>query len=654
MSHTAIMHVAIESWVIINCLLACWCILLDKDSEKEEKLNIFLMQLCGIVLLENDSLAWIFRGKPGTMSYYILQISNTMVFICNYSYMMIFTRYMWRILTKPGEKIIQRVHFIYGLCSFAIILMVLSRIGNFFFYFDENNLYHRGRGYLVTQIIAVIGMAIGISILVQYGNRVRKNIFIALCSYFVLPAIATIIIIFHYGLSLQALAIVISAQITFAVKQINIRKSLAEAKEALEKKQIQLEENQSQLEENQEQLEKKQIQLEENQAQLEEALLEAEKANLAKTEFLNRMSHDIRTPINGILGMLNIADRSANNLQKQEEAREKIRISASHLLSLVNDVLEISKLESGKVIFSNEVFDMEKLIEECKEIIEVKAEELEVRINFMNELGENTKWIGSPLHISQIILNITGNALKFNKLGGIVNCTIKYEKTECDAIQLIIEDTGIGISEEFLPHIYEPFSQAVTGARSKYEGSGLGMSITKKLVEQMNGKIFVESQLGVGTTFEVVLPLQLVPKEANVDKEEVEVAVDISGSHILLVDDNELNLEIAQFVLEDAGAKVTTALNGKIALDLFIESQVDTFDAILMDIMMPVMDGLEATRMIRASAHEKAKTIPIIAVTANAFKEDVEKVKEAGMNEHLAKPIDVAKMLKTVSDYLHR
>lgn len=640
---TAMVHIAIESWGIVNCLIACLCIFLEKDATKEEKTNILKMEVCDIFLMLSDCLAWGFDGRSGNFSYWILQISNTSVFICNYTYMIIFSKYMWQLICKDERKPIKRIRFIHVMCTIAIILMLLSRIGNFFFYFDTHNFYHRGRGYLITQVIPVIGLGIGISILYQYRSCLRKNVLIAMSSYFVLPFIATVIIIFYYGISLQAIAVVVSTEIVFIVEEINMRHSLAEAKVALENEQILLEEKQT---------------------QLEEAVLEAEKANLAKTEFLSRMSHDIRTPINGILGMINIADKNVEDMEKQKEVRQKIRTSANHLLSLVNDVLDISKLESGKVELIEEPFNLKETIDNCTDIIKINADQLGVNATFNNEI-EDGEWLGSALYIGRVILNIAGNAIKYNKVHGSVTCTARIEGLigkDLMQVYFCIQDTGIGMSQEFLKKVYEPFSQAQPGARSKYEGTGLGMAITKRLVEQMNGTISIESEVSVGTKVEVMLPLKVISinqkdaNEANEDErlkeqEDFNGQENFDGMKVLLVDDNEINLEVSKFILEEAGAVVTIAMDGKEAVGLFEQSPAGTYDIILMDIMMPIMDGYEATRTIRNLSHPQARTIPIIAVTANAFGEDVQKAKESGMNAHIAKPIDSKKMLQVMKKY---
>ncbi|MGN0167313.1 MAG: ATP-binding protein [Acetatifactor sp.] len=399
---------------------------------------------------------------------------------------------------------------------------------------------------------------------------------------------------------------------------------------------------------------------------LMEALVEAKRANLSKTEFLSHMSHDIRTPINGILGMLAISEKNADDPVRQKECREKIRTAAEHLLSLINDVLDISKLESGSFAFEKEPFDIEDVLDSCMGILGPQAEEQRIMLEAKRIDLTHVKLIGSPLHLRQILINIIGNSIKYNHPGGRIFVSteeITGEWPEGLAVEpkarkhmgvyrFVVEDTGIGMSPEFQKHLFEPFTQEHSDARTSYKGTGLGMAITKNLVEQMGGTISVESEQGKGSTFTVVLPLLLDKegKQGEVSQKE-EAPADVSGMRVLLVEDNELNREIAQYMLEDAGVTVVNAENGQVAVDAFAASKPEEFDCILMDVMMPVLNGMEATRAIRKMDREDAKTVPIIALSANAFAEDVQKAQEAGMNNYLTKPLDMKKMFQTMASY---
>jgi signal transduction histidine kinase/ActR/RegA family two-component response regulator len=391
----------------------------------------------------------------------------------------------------------------------------------------------------------------------------------------------------------------------------------------------------------------------EQNRQLEEATRAANQANMAKTEFLSHMSHDIRTPINGIMGMLEIADRNPTDYERQADCRKKIRIASDHLLSLINDVLDISMLESGKVEFTEEAFDLRELLESCEVITKERADERHIRLTIQDSELPHPYLIGSPLHVRQIFINIIGNAVKYNKDGGSI--TVRAEETGyrdgTATIRICVDDTGIGMSEEFIRKIFDPFTQENAGARTQYGGTGLGMAITRNLVEQMHGTIDVESRQGEGSSFTVTLPFRVTDRESLARPEEPDGDVSVDGMKILLVEDNDLNREIAVYMLTSAGAAVTEAPDGRQAVDLFSASPEGGFDCILMDIMMPVMDGLTAARTIRGLQRKDAATVPIIAMTANAYNEDIRKTREAGMNEHLSKPLDTADLLRAVSSY---
>lgn len=384
--------------------------------------------------------------------------------------------------------------------------------------------------------------------------------------------------------------------------------------------------------------------LEVKNGELQVAIREAQKANQAKTEFLSHMSHDMRTPINGIMGMLNIAESNPEDLERQEDCRKKMKTSAEHLLSLINDVLDINKMESGNIEFAEETFSMRELLQNCAVITGGQANARGVKLTTdFDEQGRlvHEYFVGSPLHIKQVLMNIAGNAVKYNKPSGSVHLSCRELSSENGVAKLcfVISDTGIGMSKEYQAHIFEPFTQEGGGARTTYQGTGLGMTITKKLVDGMDGMIRLESEPDRGSTFTVILPLKIAELHEQADKDETEGAV-LTGKHVLVVEDNELNQEIALYMLEEMGLEVTLATNGMEAVELFKDSEPGDYQMILMDIMMPVMDGHEATRTIRALDRPDAATIPIAAMTANAFAEDVQAAKDAGMNEHIAKPLD--------------
>ena len=386
------------------------------------------------------------------------------------------------------------------------------------------------------------------------------------------------------------------------------------------------------------------------------AVDQADRANAAKTSFLSRMSHDIRTPLNGIIGLLEIDQVHPDNLELHHTNQKKMMISAKHLLSLINDILQMSKLESGEVVLSHEPMDLGELSRDILVIVEQRAAESGIILEYDKD-SERVVYnsvYGSPLHVRQIFLNIYSNCIKYNKIGGKVEtaCTCLGVKDGTVTYRWTIRDTGIGMNQEFLKHIFDPFAQECTDARSVYNGTGLGMSIVKNLIDRMNGTIEITSEEGIGSIFVITLPFEIA-EETPVSKPEKPVSESrsIKGRHLLLAEDNELNVEIAKTLLEDEGAVVTIVHDGQQAVDVFESRPQGTFDAILMDVMMPVIDGLSATRKIRALDRKDAGSIPIIAMTANAFDEDVRQCMEAGMNAHLSKPLEMKKVVETIAGY---
>ena len=391
-------------------------------------------------------------------------------------------------------------------------------------------------------------------------------------------------------------------------------------------------------------------------AELLIAAKKAEAANEAKTEFLQRMSHDIRTPINGICGMLNMADHYADDMEKQTEYRTKVKEASNLLLELVNDVLDMSKLESGEIVLEEIPFNLSSIYREVFVVIEQVAAEQNIRIVWEKKEITHRDFIGSPGYVKRVMMNILSNAVKYNRENGqiYISCMeIPSEQPGMTTMEFVCRDTGIGMTEEFQKCVFEPFAQEHTGSRTKFAGTGLGMPIAKNLVEKMGGTITFESEEGAGSTFVIRVPFKI---DLDADKSEEQKDVSeksIKGLHILLAEDNELNMEIAEFVLQNEGAEVSKVWNGQETVEVFRKSEPGDFDVILMDIMMPVINGYEATKMIRSLDREDAKVIPIIAMTANAFTEDRLRAKEAGMNEHIAKPVDAKLLVKIIHKLVH-
>lgn len=383
-----------------------------------------------------------------------------------------------------------------------------------------------------------------------------------------------------------------------------------------------------------------------HQEELLKAAKKAEAANVAKTEFLQRMSHDIRTPISGIIGMVEVGDHYSDNIEKQADCREKIKGASNTLLELVNEVLDMSKLESGEIVLEEVGFNINKLSDETIVMLEELAKERNIQIVEEEKRITHPYLIGSPTHVKRVLMNVLSNAIKYNRDNGFIYVSYKElnsNHSDHTLIEFTCCDTGIGMSKEFQNKIFEPFAQEHIGSRSKYVGTGLGMSIAKSLVEKMGGTLEFTSQEGVGSQFVIRIPFKIDEEHKNGTVKE-STSVSIEGLSVLLVEDNELNMEIAEFIIENEGAIVTCATNGIEAVDIYKKSP-GFFDIILMDIMMPEMDGLQATQCIRSFDHD----IPIVAMTANAFMEDKIKAKKAGMNAHLSKPLDKDKLIRVIA-----
>ena len=388
------------------------------------------------------------------------------------------------------------------------------------------------------------------------------------------------------------------------------------------------------------------------------ALESEKKANQSKSDFLSRMSHDMRTPLNGIIGLLDICKKHPDDRELVDSSRLKARVAADHLLSLINDTLELNKLENKDVPLYEEVFYVPTVIQEVETIAQMRADEEGINISYENHVGilKHPYLVGSPLYIKQVVLNLIINAIKYNRENGFVYCSlIEKEISENEVLwEITVRDTGIGMSEEFIKDIFKPFVQADNGPRSTYMGTGLGMAIVKNLVDRMNGTIGIDSTVGVGTTIKVELPFKVAIDQDKEIENKVQEKLPVKKGRsirVLLAEDNELNREIAAFVLKDEGIQVTEAIDGQQAVSLFLKKPEYYFDAILMDIMMPAMDGYKATKFIRRCGKKDAKTIPIIAMTANAFDDDRKKSRAAGMNAHLSKPLDAQKLIETLETF---
>ena len=387
------------------------------------------------------------------------------------------------------------------------------------------------------------------------------------------------------------------------------------------------------------------------QQQLEKSNAEALRANRAKTVFLSHMSHDFRTPVNGILGMAERIRRKKDEPETVDDCLDKIKGAAGHLLELMDDVLDMSRLEVGEVRLTRNPFDLNEELRRVQSIAEESAKVKGIALEFRMDGAVHTRLLGSPMHLRRILLNLVSNAVKYNRPGGRVDVSVREVGGDDRrvALRFVVRDTGIGMSEEFVQKsLFHPFTQEHDNARTEYQGTGLGMAIVSDLVKFMGGAIGVESRLGEGTTFTVQLEFDLNPAEPP-SPEDAQPLTDISGMRVLVAEDNDLNLEIARCMLQDAGVKTAEARNGREAVEKFAASEEGAFDAILMDVMMPVMDGMQAARAIRALPRRDAADVPIIAMTANAFAEDQSRARDCGMTKYLTKPVDPAKLRAALS-----
>lgn len=387
------------------------------------------------------------------------------------------------------------------------------------------------------------------------------------------------------------------------------------------------------------------------------AVAAAEQASSAKTSFLANMSHDMRTPMNGIVGMTAIAKNNLDDRERVKDCLNKIDFSSSHLLNLINDVLDMSKIESGKLTMECEPFDLMQILRNLENIMRPQYEDKDQSFNISIQV-RHTKLLGDSMHMSQILMNLLSNAMKFTPVGGVITLhaeEMEQRHTEFASYRFTVTDTGIGMSSEFLKTLFTPFERADVKRVQNTEGTGLGMAIAKNLVTAMGGQILVESKLGQGSVFTVEIELLMQnpgQAETNTVEDSGSINPDFTGKRLLLAEDNEINREIASVLLKERGALVEEAENGKQAVEYFESSAFGYYDAILMDIMMPVMNGHEAALAIREGEHPQGKTIPIVAMTANAFAEDVKASKDAGMNAHVAKPVDVDILFRTLTEVM--
>ena len=569
----------------------------NKDEIDRDIMNVVSL---GALLLISDSMTYLYDGVTTDVGFIINKLATFLVYTCNYILLTLFGKCLIDYI-KPNKK--QRCVFcvVFICIIISLIMLVASQFFDIIYYFDEFNVYHRTNLYFLSQITSFIGIFCYGYFLLKNKNKMMKNEYYATLCYVVIPSLCTIIQTFIYGFPFQILSRVISGWLLFLTRDLAVRNNL---KQALD----------------------------------------------SKDSYLSKMSHDLRTPLNGIIGLLDINDNHPDDTELNQRSRDKARVAANHLLSLLNDVLELSKLDSQRATLIEEPFDLRDVLDEVETISKLKAESMNINLICNYNDGLTCPYVyGSSLHMKQILLNLVDNAIKYNKKDGYVelNVNIKRHKEDLITYEFVVKDNGLGIDKEYLDHIFEPFSQENQNFNEYRLGTGLGMSIVKGLVELMKGSISVTSKKGVGSTFEVVIPFKIAPEIVKNTKDS---KVSIKGKKVLLVEDNDLNREIAKTLLEDEGVLVSEAVDGLDALKVFEESEIGYFDLILMDVVMPNMNGLSATRAIR-ELNRIDSNLPIIALSANAYAEDIKKTKDAGMDDYVSKPFKIENLVEMIDKY---
>lgn len=569
----------------------------NKDEIDRDIMNVVSL---GALLLISDSMTYLYDGVTTDVGFIINKLATFLVYTCNYTLLTLFGKCLIDYI-KPNKK--QRCVFcvVFICIIISLIMLVASQFFDIIYYFDEFNVYHRTNLYFLSQITSFIGIFCYGYFLLKNKNKMMKNEYYATLCYVVIPSLCTIIQTFIYGFPFQILSLVISGWLLFLTRDLAVRNNL---KQALD----------------------------------------------SKDSYLSKMSHDLRTPLNGIIGLLDINDNHPDDTELNQRSRDKARVAANHLLSLLNDVLELSKLDSQRAVLIEDPFDLRDVLDEVETISKLKAESMNINLICNYKDGLTCPYVyGSSLHMKQILLNLVDNAIKYNKKDGYVelNVNVKRHKEDLITYVFVVKDNGLGIDKEYLDHIFEPFSQENQNFNEYRLGTGLGMSIVKGLVELMKGSISVTSKKGVGSTFEVVIPFKIAPEIVKNTKDS---KVSIKGKKVLLVEDNDLNREIAKTLLEDEGVLVSEAVDGLDALKVFEESEIGYFDLILMDVVMPNMNGLSATRAIR-ELNRIDSNLPIIALSANAYAEDIKKTKDAGMDDYVSKPFKIENLVEMIDKY---
>ena len=560
----------------------------------------------------------------------ILYADTVVHFAAMATAVMLWTKYVIEYL--KGETRFEKMLLLVGrlFLLFELIVILINFFYPVLFSFDENGVYHAHIARYMTLGIQILMFLLTSVYTLQVTARSQgyvKSRHLTIGLFGIAMIILIAIQVFYPLMPFYAMGYMLGTCLLHSfVMEDEKEEYRKELEEAIDREQQQKQE------------------LAESREALQEALAAAEHASQAKTSFLSNVSHEIRTPMNAIIGLNNIAMNDPTASDKVKEYLEQIGASSQHLLEIINDILDMGRIESGRMTIRKEEFSFLRALEQVNTIISGQCRDK--GISYICEINDNVGdyYIGDAMKLKQVIINILGNAVKFTPEGGTIHFSVeecaRYERMA--TLRMLFTDTGIGMNKDFLPHIFDAFSQEDASSTSKYGSTGLGMPITKSLVELMNGNILVESEKGAGTTFTVTVTLESSDRKSSQTDDPVPETrpVQHKDRRILLAEDVSINAQIMMIMLETRNIKVDHAENGKAAVELFEEHEPGYYDAILMDMRMPEMDGLEATKIIRATNREDAKKIPIIALTANAFDEDVQRSIQAGLNAHLSKPVE--------------
>lgn len=615
---------ASEIWVT---LIFCGILYLFKDGLNQKKVTKVLLIAC-IARLLSDAVSWAFDGVPGLFWGIITRISNYVTFVSNDAVSLVFSVFIWQLVREKDEKpdVLLKAYWI--LEAAAIAALTLNLHFGWFYTFDSSNGYSRGAFYHMTHVAPTAALIAVLWLLIKYHRKFTGNQKFLVWSYLILMTGATVYENLDFGLSLQTYAQTFSALIAFFVGEIEVRKDLFLTKERLAQKNV----------------------------ELQEAERRAEAANDAKSTFLFNMSHDIRTPMSAILGFTTLAERNPDDPQLVRSYLQKIQASGRGMLAILDNVLELSRIESGKTVLEETPQEITAVFDACVVMMSPEVEKKHHTLTVEKEILHPYGFFDAT-RMTEIIMNILSNAIKYTADGGTIRCTLKqthHPKDGWICQEFTVADNGIGMSEEFQKHIFDSFARERSTTISGIQGTGLGMGIVKKLVDLMGGTINVDSKVGQGTTITVTIPTRMAtleetqPKRATVRAERE----NLRGKRLLLAEDNDLNAEIAVALLEEEGLLIDRVCDGVACVERLEECQPGYYSLILMDVQMPNLDGYQATEQIRKLQDNKKAHIPIVAMTANAFSEDRARALSAGMNDHVAKPIDMDVLTDVLLKYV--